>query len=137
MKLDALAAQNAANPRPDFAGERVSVRVNRLRLDAEVGVYDSERGRKQPLEISLEAEVAPEATHPHGALGDAVNYAAMAETVRQIVGAAHHDLLEDLAQTIADTLFTDPRVKRLDLTLDKLTALEDAQSVGVSLSRWR
>ncbi|WP_439637269.1 dihydroneopterin aldolase [Oceanicaulis sp.] len=137
MKLDALAAQNAANPRPDFKGERVSVRVNRLRLEAEVGVYDSERGRKQPLEISLEAEVAPEATHPQGALGDAVNYAAMAETVRQIVGAAHHDLLEDLAQTIADTLFTDPRVKRLDLTLDKLTALEDAQSVGVTLSRWR
>lgn len=137
MKLDALAAQNDASPRPDFAGERVSVRVNRLRLEAEVGVYDSERGRKQPLEISLEAEVAPEATHPNGALGEAVNYAAMAETVRQIVGAAHHDLLEDLAQTIADTLFADPRVKRLDLTLDKLTALEDAQSVGVSLSRWR
>lgn len=137
MKLDALAAQNAANARPDYAGERVSVRVNRLRLDAEVGVYDSERGRKQPLEISLTAEVAPEATHPNGALGDAVNYAAMAETVRQIVGSAHHDLLEDLAQTIADTLFADPRVKRLDLTLDKLTALEDAESVGVSLSRWR
>lgn len=137
MKLDALAAQNAATPRPEFAGERVSVRVNRLRLEAEVGVYDSERGRKQPLEISLEAEVAPEATHPQGALGEAVNYAAMAETVRQIVGAAHHDLLEDLAQTIADTLFADPRVKRLDLTLDKLTALEDAQSVGVTLSRWR
>ena len=62
---------------------------------------------------------------------------ALTETVRQIVGAAHHDLLEDLAQTIADTLFADPRVKRLDLTLDKLTALEDAESVGVSLSRWR
>ena len=53
MKLDALAAQNVANARPDYAGERVSVRVNRLRLEAEVGVYDSERGRKQPLEVSL------------------------------------------------------------------------------------
>ena len=137
MKLDALAAETRTTQRPDYTGERVWVRVNRLRLEAEVGVYDSERGRTQPLEISLKAEVAPEATHPQGALGDAVNYAAMAETVRQIVGSTHHDLLEDLAQTIADTLFVDPRVKHLDLTLDKLTALEDADSVGVSLSRWR
>lgn len=137
MKLDALAADAAQRQRPAFAGERVCVRVRRLRLQAEVGVYDSERGRKQPIEISLEAEVAPEATHPEGALGAAVNYAAMAETVRQIVGAAHHDLLEDLAQSIADTLFADPRVLRLDLSIDKLTALDDAESVGVSLSRWR
>jgi len=137
MKLDALAADAHSAPRPDFSGERVSVHVKRLRLDAEVGVYDSERGRKQPLEISLEAEVAPEATRPDGALGIAVNYAAMAETIRQIVASTHHDLLEDLAQKIADILFADTRVKRLDLSLDKLTALDDADSVGVRLSRWR
>lgn len=137
MKLDAVRADAAPAASPAHAGERVFVRVRGLRLEAEVGVYESERGRTQPIRVDLEAEVAPEAAHPHGALAEAVNYAALAETVRQIVGARHHDLLEDLAQEIADAVFADPRVARLVLSIDKLAALDDAESVGVSLDRWR
>lgn len=135
MKLDAVRAQSAA--RPDFAGERMRVRVKGLRLEAEVGVYDSERGRTQPIVIDLEADVAVEATHPDGSLGEAVNYAALADIVRRICASRHHDLLEDLAQAIADALFADARITRLSLSIDKTTALEDADSVGVSLERWR
>ena len=135
MKLDAVRAQTAA--RPDFAGERMRVRVKGLRLEAEVGVYDSERGRTQPVMVDLEAEVAADAAHPGGALGEAVNYAALAETVRRIAAARHHDLLEDLAQSIADIIFSDARITRLAISIDKTTALADAESVGVSLERWR
>lgn len=134
-------APGADNPAPasvPAAGtERLSVRVEGLRLDAEVGVYASERGRKQPISISLEAEVASEAAHPGADLGHAVNYAALAETVRQVVGHHHHELLEDLAQDLADRMFADPRIVRIALKIDKLTALDDAASVGVSYERWR
>ena len=135
MKLDAVRAEPAA--KPAHAGERVSVRVRGLRLDAEVGVYESEYGRKQPVSLSLEADVSSDAAHPGGTLGEAVNYAALAELARRITLSKHHDLLEDLAQEIADACFADPRITRLSLTIDKLAALEDAQSVGVSLERWR
>lgn len=135
MKLDAVHAQTAA--RPDFAGERMRVRVKGLRLEAEVGVYDSERGRTQPIVMDLAAEVVAGAASPSGALGDAVNYAALAETARRIARSRHHDLLEDLAQEIADAIFADDRITHLTLSIDKITALEDAESVGVSLERWR
>lgn len=135
MKLDAVRAEPAAEPA--LAGERVSVRVRGLRLEAEVGVYETEYGRKQPVRLDLEAVVAPEAAHPGGALGDAVNYAALAELARRITLSKHHDLLEDLAQAIADACFADPRITRLSLSIDKLAALDDAESVGVSLERWR
>ena len=132
-------APGADNPAPltlPAAGtERLSVRVEGLRLDAEVGVYASEHGRKQPIVVSLEAEVASEAAHPDADLGHAVNYAALAETVRQVVGRHHHELLEDLAQELANTMFADPRI--VALKIDKLTALDDATSVGVSYERWR
>jgi len=122
---------------PAAGTERLSVRVEGLRLDAEVGVYASERGRKQPITVSLEAEVASEAVHPGADLGHALNYAALAETVRQVVGRQHHELLEDLAQNLADRMFADPRIVRIALKIDKLTALDDAASVGVSYERWR
>lgn len=137
MKLDAVRAETAAETRPGHAGERMSVRVRGLRLDAEVGVYESEYGRKQPVRLDIEADVAAEAAHPGGALGDAVNYAAIAELARRITLSKHHPLLEDLAQEIADACFADPRITRLALSIDKLAALDDADSVGVSLERWR
>ncbi|WP_429912030.1 dihydroneopterin aldolase [Glycocaulis sp.] len=139
MKPTLAPADAAARPRSEhaLAGERLSVRVEGLRLEAEVGVYASEHGRKQPITVSLEAEVASEAVHPEADLGHAVNYAALAETVRQVVGRQHHELLEDLAQALADTMFSDPRIVRIALKVDKLTALDDAASVGVSYERWR
>ena len=102
-----------------------------------MGVYDSERGRTQPLVFDLTARVDAGAARPNNRLGAAVNYAAMAETVRQIVAARHHDLLEDLAQTIADTLLDDTRIELLQITIRKPDALADASTVGVTLERWR
>ena len=135
MKLDAVRAE--ASPQPQFAGETLSVRVRGLALEAEVGVYDHEYGRKQPVRVDLNAQVVSPAARPDGALADAVNYAALAELVRQIAGARHHELLEDLAQAILDAAFADERITRMAIHIDKLTALEDADSVGVSLERWR
>lgn len=138
MKLDALRSPASQAPAASpMAGERLSVRVEKLRLEAEVGVYASEHGRKQPITVSLEAEVDETATAPDADLTHAVNYAALAETVRQVVASQHHELLEDLVQHIAGVIFKDPRVKRLKLVIDKLTALDDADSVGVSYERWR
>lgn len=139
MKPILAPADAAARPRaePALSGERLSVRVEKLRLEAMVGVYASEHGRTQPITVSLEAEVSSEAVVPEADLDHAVNYAALAETVRQVVAARHHELLEDLVQEIANTLFRDARITRLKLTIDKLTALEDAASVGVSYERWR
>lgn len=136
MKVDALHSI-PAEAAETAAGQRLSVRVEGLRLDAQVGVYASEHGRTQPLEISLQAEVEEASAAPGSDLTQAVNYAAMAETVRQVVAARHHELLEDLAQTLTDTLFQDVRVKRLRLTIDKPDALDDARSVGVTYERWR
>ncbi|MEO1039321.1 MAG: dihydroneopterin aldolase [Pseudomonadota bacterium] len=136
MKLDALRADDSAI-QPAYAGERLSVRVVKLRLMAEVGVYDTERDRAQPVELSLDAQVDDSAVRPNGALGEAVNYAALAELARQVAASRHHELLEDLASAIADAAFADPRIQRLKLTLDKTEALDDADSVGVSYERWR
>lgn len=137
MKLDALRSPASEAAAPAMAGERLSVRVEKLRLEAEVGVYASEHGRTQPITVGLEAEVDETATAPGADLSHAVNYAALAETIRQVVASRHHELLEDLVQHICDVIFKDPRVKRIRLVIDKLTALDDAQSVGVSYERWR
>lgn len=117
--------------------ERMCVRVTGLSLDAEVGIYPSEHGRRQPIRIDLEAEVDRAAAAPDADLSRAVDYAALAERVRRVVASRHHELLEDLARHVADAVFEDPRILHVELTVDKLAALEDADAVGVRYARWR
>ena len=119
--------------------ERMIIRLSKLRLEAEIGAYDIERGRVQPIEISLSVSVDPRAAHPESDLTRVVDYASMAEIIRSVVQIRHYDLLEDLAQAIANALFEDPRITELTLDIDKLKAphLHDANHVGVSYHRQR
>ena len=117
----------------------MTIRLSRLRLDAHIGAYDCERGRTQPIEISLAVCVDSEASNPGQDLGSVVDYASMASILRDVVGQRHFDLLEDLAQSLADALFDDHRIQTLKLDIDKLQAphLEDADHVGISYERTR
>lgn len=119
--------------------EQMTIRLSRLRLEAEIGAYDCERGRLQPIVLSLDVEVDPKAAHPDDDLSQVVDYASMASTLRHVVGSRHFDLLEDLAQAIANALFEDARILKLKLEIDKLQAphLEDADHVGIRYERQR
>ena len=70
MKLDALRSPASPAPAPAMAGERLSVRVEKLALMAEVGVYASEHvGQHCRLERRaetwqpLQTETAPGQHH--------------------------------------------------------------------------
>ena len=42
-----------------MAGSQLSVFVEGLTLDAEIGLYDHERGRTQPLSVDIELALTP------------------------------------------------------------------------------
>ena len=123
----------------DSHHERMTIRLSRLKLDARIGAYDIERGRTQPIEISLSVEVDHSASNPGEDLSQVVDYASMADRIREVVAQQHFDLLEALAQSLADALMEDIRINCLTLDIDKLQAphLDDADHVGISYERRR
>lgn len=119
--------------------EQMTIRLSRLRLDARIGAYDCERGRTQPIEISMSVDVDTQASDPGEDLDRVVDYAFLASRIRETVSERHFDLLEDLAQSLSNALFEDQRILALRLDIDKLQAphLDDADHVGISYTRKR
>jgi dihydroneopterin aldolase len=111
--------------------------VSRLREMGVHGVLPEEQVRAQPFEVDLELFVDLAPAGASDALADTVDYGALSELVRDVVASEHYQLLERLAQRIADVCHRDPRVERVVVEVRKMeppvTATVD--HVGVRIER--
>jgi dihydroneopterin aldolase len=99
------------------------VYVRGLVVEAEIGVYQHEHGRRQPLVIEAELDVTP---GPFEHIGDTINYETVAERAREIAAAGHLKLVEAFAEALARALMRDPRVLAARIRVDKPEALAPA-----------
>jgi dihydroneopterin aldolase len=126
----------AKQDRPPAAGSRPKILVTKvfvrgLAIQAEIGVYSHERGRRQPLIVDVELDVAA-AGWRH--LGDTVNYETVVAAAQAIAAAGHIGLLESFAQRLARACFAEPRVLRARVRVEKPEALAPhAAAAGVEI----
>ena len=122
-------------PRPAHRVVTTKVFVRGLQLDAEVGVYPHERGRLQPLIVDVELDVAAAGFER---LGDTVNYETIATAARALAASGHIELVEVFAERLAESCFTDPRVTRARVRVEKPQALApEAAAAGVEITAVR
>ena len=122
---------------PDGARRLRRIFVRDLVLLAEIGVYRREQGTKQRVRINLDLMVDDPPGPPSDRLRDVVNYAKVVDAVRALVDRDRVNLVETLAQQIAETCLVDPRVERVRVQVEKLDAMAHAGSVGVEIERGR
>ena len=109
--------------------------VKRLAVSASIGIHAHERAAKQTVLISLDAAVAETSVDADANIEDVVCYESMTKTVLAILEQGHVDLVETLAETIADTLLADIRIRHLRVQVEKPDAIEAAESVGIAIER--
>ncbi|HEY3880940.1 MAG TPA: dihydroneopterin aldolase [Trebonia sp.] len=80
------------------------VSIRDLSVSAVIGVYDWEREIEQQLtfSVSMAADVAKAASHDD--IGDALDYSAVAETVKAVVTEGKFQLIETAAEKVAQSL---------------------------------
>ncbi|WP_374573667.1 dihydroneopterin aldolase [Phenylobacterium sp.] len=106
--------------------------VTNLKIEAQIGVYDREHGRTQPLIIDAELDVP---TAGAKRLADTINYEVIAEAAREIAAHGHFLLVETFAERLAHACLADPRVTRARIRVDKPLALApDAGGAGVEIT---
>ena len=129
MPLAEQGSIEAERPTPRIVVTKVFVRG--LRIDAEIGVYDHEQGRKQPLLVDVELDVTAGGWR---ALDDTVNYETIAAAARSIAASGHIGLVESFAQRLAERCLAHPRVTRARVRVEKPLALApDAAAAGVEI----
>lgn len=103
------------------------------------GVFDFERRDGQEFVIDLVLGLDTAAAARSDDLHDTVDYGTLVEEVRQAVATEPVDLIETLAQRIADTCLRHARVEDVEVTVHKPHAPIQAtfQDVALTINRSR
>ena len=118
---------------------RQSVRrvfVKDLVLAALIGIHRHEKDGRQRVRINLEMEVVETEKPVQDRLADVVCYEDVVTAIRGIVAAGHINLVESLAELVADRCLMNPRVIKVQVRVEKLDVFADASSVGVEIERF-
>lgn len=111
--------------------------VRDLLLDASIGAYDHETGRPQKVRLNVDLSV-DEAGDGHGDdLKNVVCYDRVVAGIKAIIRAGHINLVETLAERVADMALQDARVIAVRVRIEKLEAVPEAESVGVEIERFK
>jgi 7,8-dihydroneopterin aldolase/epimerase/oxygenase len=109
--------------------------IKGLALEAIIGIYPHERKMKQPILLDLDLFVDTHLPAKSGLITDTVDYDLVVKRIANLVAQSQCELLESLAQHIADIIFKEFRVYRLRCSLYKPKAINNAQMVGITIER--
>lgn len=106
-----------------------------LKIETVIGVYDWERRVKQRIIIDLEMAADIRKAAATDALDDTLNYKAVAKRLIEFVGGSQFQLVETLAERVAELVLQEFKVPWLRLRLNKQGAVRGATDVGVIIER--
>jgi dihydroneopterin aldolase len=98
--------------------------IKNLKIDCEIGVYEEERGRKQPVCFDIELTVDLSAAAESDNLNETVDYFELTSKIVNTVSNSHFMLIEKLAYNVADICLEDSRVTSIVVALRKPEALK-------------
>ena len=108
-----------------------------LRVETVIGVYEWERRITQPVIIDLEMAADVQAAASTDNIDDTLNYKAVAKRLIEFVEKSQFQLVETLAERVAEVVMSEFQVSWLRLQINKKGALRGARDVGVIIERGR
>jgi dihydroneopterin aldolase len=111
------------------------VYIRDLRIETVIGIYDWERRVRQTVALDLEMAADVQRAAATDNIADALNYKAVAKRLIAFVEASQFQLVETLAERVAEIVMGEFGVPWLRLRLNKEGALRGARDVGVVLER--
>jgi len=109
--------------------------IRDLRIDTVIGIYEWERSIRQTIHLDLEMATDIAKSAATDRIEDTLNYKAVAKRVIAFVEGSSFQLVETLAERIAELVQAEFGVPWLRLTLNKGGAVRGAQGVGVVIER--
>ena len=111
------------------------VYISDLRIETIIGIYDWEREIRQVISIDLKMATDNREAAATESIEDALNYKAVAKRLIQFVEESEFQLVETLAERIAETVLDEFDVDWLRLKLGKPGAVTGSREVGVIIER--
>ena len=111
--------------------------LNDFMIDANIGVYKHEKIKSQPLRINIIAKVKNPKKINDDKLYSVVCYNEISKKIKKIIKSGHTILLEKLAEKRFQECFKNKRIQTMKIRLEKLDAIQQAESAGIEVERSR
>lgn len=109
--------------------------IRELKVDTVVGIYDWERRIRQNvvLDVEMGSDIGRAAKTDR--IEDALDYKAVAKRVAGYVRESEFQLVETMAEKVAELVMQEFKVPWIRVTLNKPGAVSGSKSVGVIIER--
>ena len=109
--------------------------LNDLRIDTVIGIYEWERRTKQTVifDIEMAADIRKAAQSDN--IDDTLSYKTVAKRLISYVSTAEFELIETLAEKVAEILLDEFKVPWCRLRLNKRGAVRGVRDVGIIIER--
>ncbi len=138
MHLNRILAGRLTTPDPDDRKEHVGhyrMFVRDLVLECSIGIHDFEKTKRQRVRISADLLVRETSVAADDDIRNVMSYEGVINGIKAICDAGHINLVETLAQAVADMCLGDRRVARVVVKVEKLDIEPNAAGVGVEIVR--
>jgi len=109
--------------------------INGLVVSCLIGVREHEQQEKQNVIITIKLSVDTQKAGETDELEDTVSYSDIAREVTEMVENSHFQLLEKLAQAVADVCLKNRKVKKVKVLIEKPQAIAHAESAAIKITR--
>ena len=109
--------------------------IRELRADTVIGVYDWERRIRQTVVMDLELASDNRRAAAGDRIEDAIDYAAISQRVLSFIEVSEFQLIETMAEQVANIILDEFAVPWLRVRLAKPGAVSQARDVGVLIER--
>ncbi len=113
------------------------VHLRDIRVDGILGVYPAERETLRPIRINLSVACDTRPAAETDDFADALNYELFEQDVIRVVQEGRFQLIETLANRVAEAILAVGGVQAVRVIVDKPGALPHTDSVAVELIRRR
>lgn len=117
--------------------DRFTLFLDDLAVEAEIGIHDFERNRRQRLLVSVEIEVFPSLVPVRDDIAATLDYDWIRTLVQRLVIDRRYDLQETLCRAILDGLAQRTEIVSATVETKKPDVYPDARAVGCRLSAHR
>lgn len=109
--------------------------IKNLKLDVIIGIYPHERDNIQPISLNLEMEWDNRPSAKEEDISLTLDYEKVSNYIKKFAKNSAFLLVETFTEQLAKELIETFSIPALTIELNKLTAIEDTDAVGVRIYR--
>tara|TARA_Y100001958_G_C21000252_1_gene384302 strand:+ start:216 stop:617 length:402 start_codon:yes stop_codon:yes gene_type:complete len=109
--------------------------IKNLIIDMFIGIHAFEKRGKQRVRFNITITTDSNIEPNRKELSTILDYEKVIKNLHLLANKRHYDLLEELSESIFEIIFKNKLVKKVNLKLEKLDVIKDAESVGIEVSK--